>query len=256
MDAGLEEHILMNGKIIGSMQSEEARIDSIAQSWSVISNAGEIEKQNIAMEEVENQLIDKENAIIKLLDPPFEKGDINPGYIKSYLPGIRENGGQYTHAALWAIWAFTRLKNGDKAVKYYKYIVPIEHARTRELQNKYKVEPYVIVADMYTAPNLIGRGGWTWYTGSSAWVCKIGIEEILGLKISNGNLSIEPCIDSEWKEYYIRYRYKTSVYNIKVKNPDNKQFGITSFKLNGEEIEDKKVKLIDDGRINEIEILM
>ena len=163
---------------------------------------------------------------------------------------------QYTHGAIWAIWAFACLKDGDKAVKYYKYIVPIEHARTRELQNKYKVEPYVIVADMYTAPNLIGRGGWTWYTGSSSWFNKVGIEEILGLKIIDGNLSISPCIDSEWKEYSIRYRYKTSIYNIKVRNPNNRQSGIINFKLNGEEVDGKKVKLIDDGRINEIEIIM
>lgn len=245
-----------DGKVIGSMQNEEARIDSIAQSWSVISGAGEKEKQKIAMEELENQLVDKENAIIKLLDPPFEKSDINPGYIKAYLPGVRENGGQYTHAAIWAVLAQTILGEGNKAIQYYKYITPIEHARTRELANKYKVEPYVIVADMYTAPNIIGRGGWTWYTGSSSWYNKVGIEAILGLKIQNDVLSISPCIDETWKEYTIRYRYKTSVYNIKVKNPNNKQTGISSFKLNGQEIENKQIKLIDDGRINEVEILM
>ena len=245
-----------DGKVIGSMQNEEAKIDSIAQSWSVISSAGDEEKQKISMEELENQLIDKENAIIKLLDPPFEKGNINPGYIKAYLPGVRENGGQYTHAAIWAIWAMTILGEGDKAVKYFKYLIPIEHARTRETANKYKVEPYVVVADMYTAPNIIGRGGWTWYTGSSAWLNKIGIEEILGLNIENGIMKLKPCIDSSWKEYSIRYRYKTSVYNIKVKNPNNKQTGIETLKLNGEVIENKQIKLIDNGKINEVEAIM
>ena len=245
-----------DGKVIGSMQNEEARIDSIAQSWSVISGAGEEDKQKIAMEEVENQLIDEENSVIKLLDPPFEKGDINPGYIKSYLPGVRENGGQYTHAALWAVWAITLLSQGDKATKYYKYLTPIEHSRTREISNKYKVEPYAIVADMYGNASLIGRGGWTWYTGSSSWYFKIGIEEILGLKIQNGILSINPCIESTWKEYTIKYKFKNSIYNIKVKNPNNKQTGVISFKLNGQEIESKQIKLIDDGRINEIDVVM
>ena len=245
-----------DGKVIGSMQNEEARIDSIAQSWAVISGAGEENKQKIAMEEVENQLIDEENSIIKLLDPPFEKGDINPGYIKSYLPGVRENGGQYTHAAIWVVWAMTLLKHGDKAIKYYKYLTPIEHSRTREIANKYKVEPYVIVADMYGTANLIGRGGWTWYTGSSSWYFKVGVEEILGLKVENGMLSINPCIDSTWKEYMVKYKFKSTVYNIKVRNPNNKQTGISSFKLNGQEIESKQIKLIDDGRINEIEVVM
>lgn len=244
------------GKAIGSMENEEARIDSIAQSWSVISDAGEKEKQQIAMEEAENQLIDKENAIIKLLDPPFEKSDLNPGYIKSYLPGVRENGGQYTHAALWLVWAMAILKQGNKAVEYYKYITPIEHARTREIANKYKVEPYVIVADMYGAQNLIGRGGWTWYTGSSSWYIKVGLENILGLQIKNDTLTIKPCIDSNWKEYSIRYRYKTSIYNIKIKNPNGKQSGVTTFKHNGQEIAKQQIKLIDNGAINEIEVIM
>ena len=245
-----------DGKVIGSMQNEEARIDSIAQSWSVISNAGDKDKQKIAIEEAENQLIDKENAIIKLLDPPFDKSDLNPGYIKSYLPGVRENGGQYTHGALWLVWAMTLLGEGNKSVEYYKYITPIEHSRTREIANKYKVEPYVVVADMYGARNLVGRGGWTWYTGSSSWYLKVGFENILGIKIVDGVLSVKPCIDSSWKEYSVRYRYKSSVYNIRVRNPDGKQNGIVEFKVNGEVIEEKRIKLVDNGRINEIEVVM
>lgn len=150
----------------------------------------------------------------------------------------------------------TILGNGDKAVKYFKYLIPIEHSRTRETANKYKVEPYVVVADIYTADNIIGRGGWTWYTGSSSWLNKVGIEAILGVNIENGILKINPCIDSSWKEYSIRYRYKTSIYNIKVKNPNGKQTGVQIFKLNNNEIPEKQIKLIDDGRTNEIEIIM
>lgn len=150
----------------------------------------------------------------------------------------------------------TILGNGDKAVKYFKYLIPIEHSRTRETANKYKVEPYVVVADIYTADNIVGRGGWTWYTGSSSWLNKVGIEAILGVNIENGILKINPCIDSSWKEYSIRYRYKTSIYNIKVKNPNGKQTGVQTFKLNNNEIPEKQIKLIDDGRTNEIEIIM
>ena len=177
------------------------------------------------MESLENHLIDTENGIIKLLDPPFNKTKLEPGYIKAYLPGVRENGGQYTHAAIWAIIAYTMLGFGDKAVEYLRMINPIEHARTKEAAIKYKVEPYVIAADVYGANNLKGRGGWTWYTGSSSWFCKAGLENILGLKVKNGILKIDPCISSKWEEYTIRYRYKTSQYNIKVKNPNGQCTG-------------------------------
>ena len=177
------------------------------------------------MESLENHLIDTENGIIKLLDPPFNKTKLEPGYIKAYLPGVRENGGQYTHAAIWAIIAYTMLGFGDKAVEYLRMINPIEHSRTKEAAIKYKVEPYVIAADIYGAENLKGRGGWTWYTGSSSWFCKAGLENILGLKVEKGILKIEPCISSRWTEYSIRYRYKTNVYNIQVKNPNGKCTG-------------------------------
>src|SRR5574344_2843323 len=157
------------------------------------------------MESLENHLIDKENGIIKLLDPPFNKTKIEPGYIKAYLPGVRENGGQYTHAAVWVIIALTYLGFGDKAEEYYKMINPIEHARTREMAQKNKVEPYVISADIYGANNLVGRGGWTWYTGSSSWFYKAGVENILGFKIRSGYIFLEPCISSKWEEYTIQY---------------------------------------------------
>ena len=172
------------------------------------------------MESLENHLIDTENGIIKLLDPPFNKTKLEPGYIKAYLPGVRENGGQYTHAAMWAIIAFAKLGFGDKALEYYRMINPIEHTRTKEATIKYKQEPYVIPADIYGANNLAGRGGWTWYTGSSSWFLNAGIENILGLKVENEILKLEPCIPEKWEEYSIKYRYKTSIYNIKIKNPD------------------------------------
>lgn len=209
------------------------------------------------MESLENHLIDTENGIIKLLDPPFNKTKLEPGYIKAYLPGVRENGGQYTHAAMWAIIAFAKLGFGDKAVEYYRMVNPIEHSRTREVAKKYKVEPYVIAADIYGANNLSGRGGWTWYTGSSSWFCKAGLEDILGLKVEEGMLKVNPCISSKWEGYSIRYRYKTSIYNINVKNPEGKCTGENQkFYFNGKEIEEKQIRLEDNGTINEIEIIL
>ena len=245
-----------DGNWLGAIENEECKIDSIAQSWSVISKAGDNDKKYISMESLENHLIDRENGIIKLLDPPFDKGRLNPGYIKAYLPGVRENGGQYTHASCWAIIAEAMLGFGDKALEYYRMINPIEHARTKDAANKYKVEPYVIAADVYGEKNLAGRGGWTWYTGSSSWYYTCGIEYILGLKIRNETLSIEPCIPTGWKEYTLRYKYGKSIYNIKVSNPSGKNMGVEKFVVNGNEIKNKSIKLDKNGGIYEIEVMM
>ena len=208
------------------------------------------------MEALENHLIDKENGIIKLLDPPFNKTKIEPGYIKAYLPGVRENGGQYTHASCWAIIAFTKLGFGDKALEYYRMINPIEHSRTRETALKYKVEPYVIPADIYGAESLAGRGGWTWYTGSSSWYYKAGIENILGLKIKNKILKIEPCIPKDWKEYEMHYRVGNSMYHVKVNNPNGRNTGVERFLVNGEERKEKQIRLQDNNGIYNIEVWM
>ena len=245
-----------NGDILGTIQNEECKIDSIAQSWSVISGAGDNDKKFISMESLENHLVDRENGIIKLLDPPFEKSKLEPGYIKAYLPGTRENGGQYTHSAIWAIIAMAQLGFGDKVVELYRMINPIEHARTKEAAQKYKVEPYVVAADIYGYGNLAGRGGWTWYTGSSSWMLDAGIEYILGLKIEKGILKIQPCIAHDWKEYKIHYHYGNSLYHIKIENPNEKTTGITSIKINGQEIEEKQIRLQNDGKVYEIEVSM
>ena len=266
-----------DGEPIGSIENEECRIDSISQSWGVISGAADNDKKYISMESLENHLIDKENGIIKLLDPPFNKTKIEPGYIKAYLPGVRENGGQYTHAAMWAIIAFTKLGFGDKGLEYYRMINPIEHARTKDESSKYKVEPYVIAADVYGQGNLAGRGGWTWYTGSSSWMYIAGIKYILGLNIENGYLKIEPHIPQNWDNYEIKYKYKNSVLNIKVArgniilglNKNSEKTGentanITSISnttivkqmiCNGEEIPEKQIKIGENGVYN-IEVII
>ena len=247
-----------DGEILGSLQNEECRIDNISQSWAVISNAGDNDKKYIAMESLENHLVDREIGIIKLLDPPFDKAKINPGYIKSYLPGTRENGGQYTHAATWTIIAETMLGLNDKAYENFRMINPIEHARTKEEASKYKVEPYVISADVYGKNNLAGRGGWTWYTGSSSWYYIAGIKYILGLNIENGYIMLKPHVPSTWNEYEIKYKISGNVYNIKVRNNTAKstisEQVVQKFVCNGEEIKENRLKIIPNSGIYNIEV--
>ncbi len=245
-----------DGHVLGTLQNEECKIDGISQSWATISNAGDNDKKYISLESLENHLVDRENGIIKLLDPPFDKSKLEPGYIKAYLPGTRENGGQYTHGAIWAIIAEAMLGFGDKALELFRMINPIEHARTKEAAKKYKVEPYVIAADIYGYGNLAGRGGWTWYTGSSSWMYETGLHYILGLTIQKGYLSMNPAIPSSWKEYAIVYRYGSSIYHIKVQNPNGKCTGVEEFYCNQQQIVDKKIKLVDDGKVYEIQIKM
>lgn len=218
--------------------------------------AGDNDKKYISMESLENHLVDKENGLIKLLDPPFEKGILNPGYIKAYLPGTRENGGQYTHGSIWAIIAQSILGFGNKAGEYYRMINPIEHTRTKEAAGKYKVEPYVIAADIYGQKNLAGRGGWTWYTGSASWMYEAGIKYLLGLRIEKGKLKLMPCIPNDWKEYTIKYKYGSSIYHIRISNPHGKETGVSKFMLDGQEIEKKEITLNPNGGVYNVEVEM
>ncbi len=245
-----------DGFVLGTIQNQECKIDSISQSWSVISKVADDEKKYMAMESLENHLVDKNSGIIKLLDPPFSKSDFYPGYIQAYLPGTRENGGQYTHAAIWAIIAETILGFGDKSIEYLNMINPIEHTKTKELADKYQIEPYVISADIYGFGNLSGRGGWSWYTGSASWYYICVIKYILGLRIEYGELKICPCISKDWNEYNFKYKFGESIYNIVVRNPDRKNTGVSKFIYNGEELEEHKIKLVDNREINNIEIIM
>ena len=241
-----------NGETLGSLQNEECRIDSISQSWSVISGAGDNDKKFISMESLGNHLIDRTNAIIKLLDPPFDKSKLDPGYIKAYIPGTRENGGQYTHAAIWTIIANAILNLNDNAFEYFKMINPIEHSKTKELANKYKVEPYVVAADVYGIGNLAGRGGWTWYTGSSSWMYIAGFKYLLGINIKGNELKIEPHVPSDWKEYSVKLYYGNSLYNIKVKRSEKEEKSII---VNGQKIEEDYVKMNRNGGTYQVEIV-
>lgn len=223
-----------NGKPLGSRENDECKIDSIAQSWSIISNAAREERANEAMEAVDRYLVDKDKGLIKLLAPPFDKSSLEPGYIKGYVAGVRENGGQYTHAAVWVILALTKLGLGTKAWKYYNMINSINHSNTELEARRYKVEPYVMSADVYIKEPHGGRGGWSWYTGASGWMYKVGLEDILGLKkIEGKGYLIEPCVPDEWKEYEINIKNKLENYNIKVRrSEDNENKGIF---INGKE---------------------
>jgi len=245
-----------NGKPLGSSENSECKIDSLAQSWAVISEAGRKDRIHEAMTSLENYLIKEEEGLILLLTPPFDEGDLNPGYIKGYVPGVRENGGQYTHAAVWVIFAYTKLGMGDKAWSLYHMINPVNHSRTSIETASYKVEPYVMAADVYAVSPHVGRGGWTWYTGAASWMYKAGVEEILGFKKQGANLSIDPCIPKEWTEYKINYRYEETFYKIHIKNPLGVNKGVKTVLVDGKEKKDLTILLTNDGKEHQVEVIM
>ncbi|PKP39331.1 MAG: cyclic beta 1-2 glucan synthetase, partial [Bacteroidetes bacterium HGW-Bacteroidetes-15] len=242
-----------NGTPLGSASNEECQIDSISQSWSVLSGAGKPERSAIAMESASKRLVRRDNSLVQLLDPPFDKSDLNPGYIKGYVPGVRENGGQYTHAAIWLAMAFAKLGDNEKAYEILSMINPINHATTHEEVEKYKVEPYVVAADVYALSPHIGRGGWTWYTGSSGWMYRLIVESILGLKLEVEKLHIKPCIPLSWDTYKIYYRFRETRYQITViqLQGDDKKQTIT---LDGANCQDDFINLVNDQQEHVVEV--
>lgn len=232
-----------NGEILGSNKNKECKIDSVVQSFAVISGAATNDKKYIAMSSLENYLVDDKNKLIKLLTPSLKEDYL--GYITAYKNGMRENGGQYTHAAIWAIIAEIMLNKNDKAYEMYKYINPIEHAKTDEQIEKYKVEPYVVEADIYSEGNIAGRGGWTWYTGSSAWMYELQIKYILGINIEKGIMSFTPCIPKEWNEFSVNFKWKDALYKINYKRVGKNKIYIND---NSQLIEENKIKLKENGK--------
>ena len=237
-----------DGTALGSATSEACRIDSIAQAWAVISGAADSERAARAMAAVERELILPEEGLALLFTPPFDQTRLDPGYIKGYPPGIRENGGQYTHAALWSVIAFARLGQGDKAAGLFSLINPINHARNRACVQRYKVEPYVVAADVYANPRHVGRGGWTWYTGSAGWMQRAGIESILGLRLRGSVLHLDPCIPEAWPSFEMTVRYRSARYEILVDNSSGAGRGIASAQLDDTIIVERplRVPLVDD----------
>jgi cyclic beta-1,2-glucan synthetase len=222
-----------DGAILGSEINEECRIDAIAQSWAVLSGLGDRQRAAQAMASYERELVMPNDSMALLFTPPFNRTPHDPGYIKGYPPGIRENGGQYTHAGLWSVMAFAALGEGDKAAALFWMINPINHTRTRPDIHRYKVEPYVVAADVYSAPGHVGRGGWTWYTGSAGWMQRAGIESILGIRVLNRVLHVSPCIPASWPGFEAQVRYGRAQYNVVVENPGNVQSGIAHAELDG-----------------------
>ncbi len=238
-----------DGTPLGSVASDECRIDSIAQSWAVISGAAERERAVRAMSAVDSQLVSRSDGLVKLFTPAFDRTRHDPGYIKAYPPGIRENGGQYTHAAMWSTLAFALLGDGDRAGELFSILNPINHASTRAAIHRYKVEPYVVCADVYSSPELVGRGGWTWYTGSAGWMYRTAVEGILGIHLRGGILSIEPCIPRGWPGFEITYKHGRSRYRIAVENPRGVSTGVSRATLDGREMSGTpcEITLVDDG---------
>ena len=222
-----------DGTPLGSASSEECRIDSIAQSWAAISGAGDPARAVQAMASLDRLLVHRGDRLAPLFTPPFDKTALDPGYVKGYPPGIRENGGQYTHAAAWAIMGFAALGQGDKAAELFSLINPINHAATRAGVLRYKVEPYVIAADVYSVAPHAGRGGWTWYSGSAGWLYRAGIESILGLVVKGDALLVAPCIPAKWPEFGMTLRYRGAIYEISVRNPAGVNRGVVAVLMNG-----------------------
>ena len=242
-----------DGSPLGSASNPECQIDSIAQSWSVLSGAGDAERSRMAMEAVDQRLVRRDDELIQLLDPPFDKSTLNPGYIKGYVPGVRENGGQYTQGAVWAAMAFAALNDSRRAWELLAMINPVNHARSPEKIATYKVEPYVASADVYALSPHTGRGGWTWYTASAGWMYRLIVEALLGLRLEVDKLRFAPCLPADWPAFKVHYRYRETVYHIVVlqTRAGNGEMSVT---VDGAERPDQAIPLVDDHQEHSVEV--
>ena len=240
-----------DGTPLGSAANEECQIDAISQSWSVLSGAGTHERRIEALASVEKRLVRRDARLILLLDPPFDKSDLNPGYIKGYVPGVRENGGQYTHSAIWTVMAMAAMEDRQRAWELLQMINPISHGATPADTAVYRVEPYVMAADVYGVDPHAGRGGWTWYTGSAGWMYRLIMESLLGLHLEVDKLRFAPCLPAHWTEFKIHYRYRETFYHITIHN--HAAGGtVARLVLDGAEISEDFVTLVDDRQDHEV----
>jgi cyclic beta-1,2-glucan synthetase len=247
-----------DGTPLGSAANEECRIDSIAQSWGVISGAADAARATKAMAAVDAQLIRRESGLALLFAPPFDRTVLDPGYIRGYPPGVRENGGQYSHAATWSVIAFALLGQADKAVELFSLLNPINRTTTRAAVHCYKVEPYVIAADIYSVAPHVGRGGWTWYTGSAGWMYRAGLEWILGFHLQGHRLTLSPCIPKHWPRFEILFRYHATRYEILVENPDGVNRGVAYAELDERPLPQgpTQIALVDDGATHRVRMVL
>ena len=241
-----------DGSLLGSAKNSECRIDSIPQSWAVLSGAGDALRARRAMDAVDRELVRRESGLIQLLDPPFDQFEPNPGYIKGYLRGVRENGGQYTHAAVWAAMAFAALGDTERAWQLFKMINPINHAASAEAIAVYKAEPYVLASDVYALAPHVGRGGWTWYTGAAGWMVQFILESLLGLRREADQLYFAPCVPVDWKSFEVIYRYRQTAYHITVL--PHAAHGKASLTIDGIVRPGSAIPLVDDGQPHAVEI--
>jgi cyclic beta-1,2-glucan synthetase len=247
-----------DGTPLGSKDSEQCSIDTIAQSWSVLGAASSREHTLQAMQSVDRLLVDHEHQLARLFTPPFDQdGKKDPGYIKGYPPGVRENGGQYTHGAIWSIFAWAGLGDGDRAGALFDLLNPIRHSYSAEAVARYKVEPYVVCADVYSEAPYIGRGGWTWYTGSAAWLYRAGLEALLGFHLQGDRLRIDPCVPKAWPGFRISYRHRGTLHEIDVQNPDHVCRGVQRVEMDGQTLDAAEpVTLATDGATHRLRITL
>ncbi len=243
-----------DGTPFGTAADSECRIDSIAQSWGLLSQAADPERARCAMAAVDQQLVLRDARLVMLYTPPFDRSPADPGYLKAYPPGIRENGGQYTHAAVWSVIAFAMLGDGDRAAELFSFLNPINHARTLSEAQLYRVEPYIVAADVYSEPPHVGRGGWTWYTGSAAWLYRAGLESILGCRLLGAQLLIDPCVPRDWPGFEVTIQYRGTTYQVTVENPRGVNRGVTDLELDGRalRVDPARVALVDDRAIHQV----
>jgi cellobiose phosphorylase len=244
-----------DGKPLGSATNSECKIDSISQSWSILSGAGTQKRSQSAMEHVVRRLVRHDSRQIQLLDPPFDKSNLNPGYIKGYVPGVRENGGQYTHAAIWTVMAFAEMGESEKAWELFRLINPVSHGATAGAISVYRVEPYVVAADVYSVAPHTGRGGWTWYTGSAGWMYRLITESLLGIHVKVDRLRFEPRIPKSWSSFKVHYRYRETFFHITVRNGGDGST-VKSVVADGKEQPDREIQLVDDRRDHTVEVTL
>ena len=245
-----------DGTPLGSAQNDECSIDSVAQSWAVLSGAAPLRLADRAMDSVRTHLVRRVAKIVVLLTPPFDRSAQEPGYIKGYPPGIRENGGQYTHAAAWTVMALARLGSGDEAAELFHLLNPVNHTRSGPDIARYRGEPYVVAGDVSAHPEHAGRAGWTWYTGSAGWMYRAGLESILGLRRRGETFEVDPCIPASWPEYAISWRFGRTRYEISVANPERRCRGIASADLDGVAVDPGAIPLVDDGRTHDVRLVL
>jgi cellobiose phosphorylase len=241
-----------DGTPLGSAGNDECRIDSIWQSWSVLSGAGDKARRRVAMASLDHQLVRREAGLVQLLQPPFDRSAMDPGYIKGYVPGVRENGGQYTHAAIWTTMAFAELGDSVRAWELLDMINPVNHGIGSQAMQTYKVEPYVVTADVYAVAPHTGRGGWSWYTGSAGWMYRLIVESLLGLRRHGERLTLAPVLPADWPAFTLDYRYRDTLYRIDVRQIDAEH--APPLLLDGEPQATPDIALVDDGLEHSVEI--